>query len=137
MSFSDELITILDYLAQKVGIVIDWTSDSIMPYLEDLCARYIEYEILNSFITIGAWVVVFIVFICGLIPTHKYATNELNWDFDYFGSWLAAICWVGFTICLIGIVASAITEGFHIVECYKLPEKVVIEYIQSLLENTK
>ena len=137
MSFSSELITVLNYLAQKLGIVIDWTSDNVMPYIENLCARFIEYEILNSFITVGAWAAFLIFFICWLIPTHLIARNKLGYDWGYFTCWVAAIAWIGFIFCLIGTISSAISEGFHIVECWKMPEKVIIEYVQSLLNSTK
>ena len=137
LSFSSELITVLDYLAQKLGIVIDWTSNEVMPYIENLCGRFIEYEIFNSFITIGAWAAFLIFFMCWLIPTHLIAKNKLNWDWDRFTCYVAAVAWVGFIICLIGTIASAIIEGFHIVECWKMPEKVIIEYVQSLLESSK
>lgn len=137
MSFSNELITVLDYLAQKLGIVIDWTSDNVTPYLKDLCDRFIEYEIFNSYMTIGAWAVFLLFFVCWLIPTHIIAKNRLNWDWDHITCWVAGVAWVGFIICSIGTIASAIYEGFHIVECWKMPEKVIIEYVQNLLNTAK
>lgn len=137
MSFSNELITVLDYLAQKLGIAIDWTSDNVMPYLKDLCDRFIEYEIFNSFMTIGAWAAFLLFFVCWLIPTHIIAKNRLDWDWDHITCWVAGVAWVGFVICLIGTIASAIYEGFHIVECWKMPEKVIIEYVQNLLNTAK
>lgn len=136
MSFSSELITVFDYLAQKFGVVIDWTSDSVMPYLKDLCARFIEYEIFNSYITIAGWAVFLFFFMCWLIPSHLLAKNRHDWDWDYVICWVAGVAWIGFTICLIGTIAVAITEGFHIIECIKMPEKVIIEYAQSLLQNS-
>lgn len=33
---SEDIIKVLDNLAQKFGIAIDWTSQNAMPYLEDL-----------------------------------------------------------------------------------------------------
>jgi hypothetical protein len=45
---SQEIINVLDYLCKKFGIVIDWTSENVMPYLQDLCARYIKFEIHTS-----------------------------------------------------------------------------------------
>ena len=60
MSFSNELITVLDYLAQKLGIAVDWTSDNVMPYLKDLCDRFIEYEIFNSFMSTKNYVIILI-----------------------------------------------------------------------------
>lgn len=137
MSFSNELITVLDYLAQKLGIAVDWTSDNVMPYLKDLCDRFIEYEIFNSFMTIGAWAAFLLFFVCWLIPTHIIAKNRLDWDWDHITCWVAGVAWVGFVICLIGTIASAIYEGFHIVECWKMPEKVIIEYVQNLLNTAK
>ena len=137
MSFSSELITVLDYLAQKLGIVIDWTAENIRPYLEDLCKRFMEYEILNSFITVGAWSVFLIFFICWLIPTNHIARKRYEWDWDYITCWAAAIAWIGFVVCLLGVIISAVVEGLHIVECWKMPEKVIIEYVQGLLETAK
>ena len=137
MSFSDELITVLDYLAHKLGIVIDWTADSVMPYLKDLCTRFIEYEIFNSCLKVGGWALVLVVFICFLIPSNLIAKNRHDWDFDRGACWLAAIAWLGFIVCIIGVIATAITEGFHVIECVKMPEKVIIEYVQSLLETAK
>lgn len=137
MSFSNELITVLDYLAQKLGVVIDWSSNNVMPYMQNLCDRFIQYEILNSYITVGAWAVFLIFFMCWLIPTHLIAKNTLDWDWDHLTCWVAGIAWVGFIICSFGTIASAIYEGFHIVECYKMPEKVIIEYVQSLLNTAK
>ena len=137
MSFSSELITVLDYLAQKLGIVIDWTSDSVMPYLNDLCRRFIEYEILNSFLAVGAWLLVLLFFICWLIPSHRIAKNRYNWDWERAICGVAVVAWIGFTICLIGLVATICIKGFHIVECWKMPEKVIIEYVQGILSSGK
>lgn len=137
MSFSSELITVLDYLAQKLGIVIDWTSDSVMPYLKELCGRFIEYEIINSCMTVGVWVVFLLFFTCWLIPTHLIAKNRFNWDWDHITCSVAVVAWIGFVICLVGTFTCAAVEGFHIVECWKMPEKVIIEYVQSLLNTAK
>lgn len=137
MSFSQELITVLDYLAQKLGLAIDWTSTNIKPYLQDLCSRYIEYEICNSILTICVWAAFMLFFMCWLIPAHLTSKNKLNWNWDCFTPWVAAVAWIGFVICLVGTIAAAAIEGFHIIECLKMPEKVIIEYVQGLLESTK
>ena len=41
MSFSSEVITLIDELATRCGIVIDWTAENIMPYLTDLGTRFV------------------------------------------------------------------------------------------------
>ena len=40
MKFSDEFIKVIDALGKKIGIVIDWTSENIMPYIVDLFERW-------------------------------------------------------------------------------------------------
>jgi hypothetical protein len=134
MSFSKELITVLDYLANKLGIVIDWTSENVMPYLESLCKRYIEYEVLNSLLVIGGWALALIVVVCFLIPS-SISAKRVNWNLDYGRCWLAGAAWACFLGCVIGLVTTTISEGFHIIECWKLPEKVIIEYVQGLLNS--
>lgn len=48
----DEILNVLNNLAQKFGIVIDWTSDNVIPYLQNLLDRYISYDIYNNIIII-------------------------------------------------------------------------------------
>lgn len=42
---SEEVIKILDALAEKFGLAIDWTSANVLPYLQQLCGKYVTYEI--------------------------------------------------------------------------------------------
>ena len=42
MTFSEQTISILDYLCQKFGIVVDWTSDTVWPMVEMLAGKYIK-----------------------------------------------------------------------------------------------
>ena len=46
--FSDEIIKILDALCEKFGMAIDWTTENITPYLENLAGRIISFEISTS-----------------------------------------------------------------------------------------
>lgn len=47
---SEEIIKILDALADKFGIAIDWTSSNVLPYLQQLCTKYVRCEIATSII---------------------------------------------------------------------------------------
>lgn len=91
MEFSQNLIAIIDDLCQKVGIVLDWSSENILPYLKTLVERFIKFEISTSIfhlsfapaITILLWIItnVFI----------KKAKHD-KWDFDFCHTpWIAAI----------------------------------------------
>lgn len=47
---SEEVIKVLDALAEKFGIAIDWTSANVLPYLQQLCGKYVRYEIVTSIV---------------------------------------------------------------------------------------
>lgn len=49
---SEEVIKILDALAEKFGLAIDWTSANVFPYLQQLCNKCVMYEIITSVIWI-------------------------------------------------------------------------------------
>ena len=47
--FSEQLIHLIDEFAKRIGVVIDWTNDNIMPYLSDLITRYGQFHLaINS-----------------------------------------------------------------------------------------
>ena len=137
MKFSEEIINILDYLCKKFGVVIDWTSENVMPYLEDLCARYIQYEVFTSI----AWMIIVpaitLIITIPLAITHKKA-KALKWDFDYHGTpFLAIALWIMFAIMSLTSVIVIGVQVFDIIECYTLPEKVILEYLKTLMDSTK
>lgn len=134
MNFSQEIINVLDYLCQKFGIAIDWTSESVMPYLEDLAARYIRYEVMSSI----AWMIILpVIAILIAIPLaifHKKA-NELHWSDSYAPVCAAIVLWIVFVIIMFLNLIFIPANIFHIIECNTLPEKVIFEYLQTLLNN--
>lgn len=60
---SDEIIKVLDDLSERLGIAIDWSSQNVMPYLQDLMDRYINLEITGSVI----WIVISVLAIIGTL----------------------------------------------------------------------
>lgn len=132
---SDEIIKILDDLGRRFGIAIDWSSENVMPYLQDLMSRYINYEVMTSVV----WIVVALIVIIGLsigIPAiNKHANKVLeedhysNWD---FGKWVV-IC---IFIIIIGcFVICIICQVLDIITCYTIPEKMIFKYLNFLLSN--
>lgn len=65
---SEEVIKILDALAEKFGLAIDWTSANVLPYLQQLCGKYVTYEIATSVV----WI---LIDIC-LLFVGKYAIGK-------------------------------------------------------------
>ncbi len=40
MDIAEKIIEVLEYFADKVGIAINWTSDNILPYVQQILAKY-------------------------------------------------------------------------------------------------
>lgn len=137
MEFSKEIISILDYLCAKFGIAIDWTSENVMPYLESLCEKYIEYEIYTSI----AWIVLmFTITIIVSIPlsvAHKRA-ESVEWDWYKYDDrcGIAMSLWIAFAIMLLASILVTCSQVFDIVECCTFPEKTIFEYLKSLMNAT-
>lgn len=54
MQSNNEIITILEYLCDKLGVVVDWTSQKISPYLQQLTEKFVRWEMCTSI----AWIVI-------------------------------------------------------------------------------
>lgn len=132
---SDEIIKILDDLGQRFGIAIDWSSENVMPYLRDLISRFIKYEEMTSVV----WIVVALVGIIGcsigILVIRKYANKVLkedsysDWD---VGKWVMTLIFIMVIVCLIICV---ICQTLDIITCHTIPEKMIYEYLNSLLSS--
>lgn len=122
MYFSDQFIEILNALCDKFGIAVDWTSQNVIPYLQDLSTRLIEYEIITSVFNI--MIALVIVMVLGLI--FKYLLKK---DEDSTGTFIAELL---FGISVLFVVIVVPVESYDIMEASYLPEKVIIEQIQKV-----
>lgn len=131
MTFSDQVIQIINTLCDKFGIAIDLASDNVVPYLKELCLKFIKYEIWTSVF----WIVISISF-CGIfwiafLSTKKKA-NEINFDVSYF------VSWVNVGSCIIATISSVVAflvmgrEIYDIIEAVTFPEKVILEYLSKI-----
>ena len=129
MTFSNEIINVLDYLCMKFGIAIDWTSENVTPYLEDLCGRYIQYEVYTSI----AWCTVFaaLVIITGLIWLIGSIVDKYSSSVSDIPGAFSTLFFISLGITIIVCV----TQAFDIIECYTIPEKTILEYLKHLMNN--
>ena len=118
MSFSEEIIEVFNYLGEKMGVAIDWTSSTALPYVEELCGRYINWEIATSI----AWIIIaFIAMIISMIINKKC-------DLEGFET-ILCVAAVAIGIYVIG------EQIFDIIRCVYLPELQIYEYITTLMES--
>lgn len=122
MQISDEVIKILEYLGQKIGVTIDWTSNNVLPYVQQLCEKFIAWEISTSY----AWIAIAGgVFIIALI-----SAILISWFHCCGFEWGAFAVVAIVTVIIIGC------QVFDIIECQTFPEKAIYEYIQFYLNSS-
>lgn len=124
MIVSDEIIRVLEYLFQKIGVTIDWTDKNVLPYIEQICAKYIKWEIATSV----TWICIMIAAVAV-----SYFTKRCASKIDDFETKASA----NLLFCIV-VMAAVIVIGFQtfdIVKCCTFPEKAVFEWASSMLNG--
>ena len=121
---SDEIIKVLDDLSERAGIAIDWTSQNVLPYLQELCDKYISYEIWTSAVYIFVCLTSAILMLYGISKLHDIL-NDVDDGFLF----------LVFGIVLIVSLVIMVVQIFDIVTALTFPEKLIYEYI-SCYANT-
>lgn len=126
MQLSKEIIEILEYLCQKIGITIDWSSEHILPYVKQLCEKLITWEISTSiaWITI-MWGLTIVALIFAIVIAH----------FDIHDEW-CGFEWIIFGFVVVGTLIVTGVQIFDIIECKTIPEKVIYDYITNYLSQS-
>lgn len=129
---SEEIIKVLDHLAQKMGVMIDWTSKEIMPAVEDLCSRFIKYEITTTIFYMAMWSSFFLLFAV-IITLITPKAREKRFDPDH--PWTCLLIIMGIVEVIVSIVwLVVIPMGIYdIMTCNIFPEKIILDQINSLI----
>lgn len=124
---SEEIIKVLDNLGEKFGIAIDWTSQNVMPYIQDLAGRYIQYNNLIAIMQIILSVILIIAGIACIIKLVKWTKKDKDYDDElFFWGILGSLFLIALGICLI------IAKTMGIIQNIYMPEITILEYIKSL-----
>ena len=123
MSFSENFINIMDAIGKQLGIAIDWTSQNVVPYIEQLSQRIINYEMCMR----GFYLAISV----AIIITGKKIANkakelyekELDEGYAFLGILGIGIVGMGI-ICVCANIKDIITA-------LTLPEKTIIEFIMQ------
>ena len=139
---SEEIIKVLDYLGEQLGIAIDWTSENVWPQVMDILGRYRLFELVST----GFWlimeiIIVFSVFLILKRMVKDYKKIEADhkdnlwWKRCYDDNELTVFGWVFFIISLLLGVTSVITIPIDIGEIFKwliVPEIKYLEMLKGL-----
>ena len=86
----EELCNIIDKIAEKIGVAIDWSNENVMPYIQDIMQRYRTMNIVNNIIVtavcaiiITICVIVAVKIIKGIINSLQNTESSIWFDADY------------------------------------------------------
>ena len=130
---SQEIIKVLDNLAQKFGIAIDWTNQNILPYLQDLIGRYISFKNAQAIIWIIISIIIIGLGIFIIVKTIKWRESD-EYDDNTF-----SVDGLYFTFLLVGSIMLILTF-FIVLFCnigglfqnIFMPEITILEYLKTI-----
>lgn len=129
---SEEIIKILDNLGERLGIAIDWTSENILPYLQDLMSRFIGLKNVQAIIWLVISAVVILLTILVIIGTIKYIKKQDKTSYEYEDK--IFICGlIDFVIGIVAIIFLTILlcNTFGLIQNIYTPELTLLEYITN------
>ena len=130
---SDEIIKLLDDLGQRFGIAIDWTSENVLPYLQNLMDRFITYNIAMNILYIAVCAIIIVGSIIGIPKISRYAKEKIkedprsDWD---CGVVIINVFWVIASILSTTYLLRSIS---NIIRCVTIPEVVIFNYLQQFM----
>lgn len=124
MTISSQIIEVLDDLCRRFGIVIDWSAENVMPYLQELAGKFISWEIATSKMWIVALILMFIVGVILFIADIK--TGFADGFCAMFGFCLTAAA-----------IAGIICQTHDILTCIHFPEKMIFDYVSNLMSTSR
>lgn len=122
----------IDKIAEKFGIVVDWTQDNIYPYVKDIMGKYRTGKIVQDIIIIGILGLLVLLAILTLkqifTPNRKpFISKE---DDDIVSAFLVAIC----LLALVFLIPIVIWKICNLIDWIFVPEMQFIKEISELLK---
>lgn len=127
MTISSEITNILNDLGSRFGVVIDWTSQNVTPYIQDLISRIAKLEMCNSIIALLFGIICVIATILCIRFTVKHYEDDIDEFIGISIVTISIICGI-LMLVLIPVGIDGLTKAIY------LPELTAIEYIQNLIK---
>jgi len=126
---SDEIIKVLDALCERFGIVIDWTSQNVIPYVMELGSRIVRYEIITSILWLLPTIIPITIFTKIMFRISKEGFGKVCGEYDIS---FTGVMWViTLLLSFIGVFV-IITQLMDIITCLTLPEKIIFNFLKSI-----
>ena len=146
------IIETLDYLFEKFGIAVDWTTENVMPYVEQLAEKIVTYKIVTN--SIGVVLSILAIIGCCIYAGVLYKSYKLckstEKDTQLVMTWLNMSKERYFGLSTVGNVSSGIAVvvaiigvlllilcGIGLIQWIFIPELKLIEYVSNLVSNAQ
>ena len=73
-----ELCNVIDKIAEKIGVAIDWSSENVMPYIQDIMQRYRTMSIVGNVVAIIVCTIIITICVILVIKMIKGIVNGLR-----------------------------------------------------------
>ena len=132
----DEIIKVIEALCEKFGLAIDWTSENILPYAESLCEKIVSYRLWSS---VAYIILSILLLIYAFFAIKRAFKRDEDGDLlmEYGDDSDIAIGIIALSTGLVAMIGGIIMFCINvpdIITCLTLPEKVIWDEIQMLLQ---
>ena len=134
MEISEQVIKVLDAVCDKFGIAIDWTSNNVLPYIEQLGNKIVAYDICMSimWLVVGCIPLTIAFLIKKFLNKKKLEAEDKPNDYYFTDGTLdekATDCYFVIVILLAVAIVIGIDNIQSIIQDITFPEKTIIEFI--------
>ena len=135
MEANNKILEVLQYIGEQFGIVIDWSSENVMPYVQSLIVRIGEYEFYSSLtLAIISFIISFVLLIA--LPKIILVTKK-SFEEDNELLCISMGFLTGISICALPITfVLGCTEVNEAIEAKFLPEVTAVRYVQEAIQGT-
>jgi hypothetical protein len=132
---SQEIINVLDYMCDKLGIAVDWTAENVLPQVMEILSRYRLYEIVSKSVSILAMVLIVIIFAVIVKKAIKKNGNDLDeflwWLWDSIIGWLVCIFGIAIVVTIVICIPANLDELFKWIF---IPEVQILDLLQGYVK---
>ena len=150
---SQQIIEVLDYLFEKFGIAIDWTSENVMPYIQELAGKIVTYNVVSNAIVVGVTALILVgccIYARCLYGSYKLCNTtekstmlfdaDYNWNDKFNGAEMNVAGATGLGCLIFCAVISTVIFFCSLGELLRwifIPELQLVEYISNLINNVQ
>lgn len=134
-TINNQIIEVLNALCDKFGIAIDWTSQNVMPYVQEVMKKAVSYELWTSvgwLLICVAFIFVFFKLIYWYVKNQNNESNIILDFLDYNEAFLVLFLIFGGILTIIATIGT-VTQIMDIITCLTFPEKIIFNMIQSMM----